>query len=54
MYMKKYLIFCLGLVSLSAAAQPDRWQQAVDYKMDIQMDVEKHQFTGVQTLKYTK
>lgn len=29
------------------------WQQEVDYKMNIQMDVKKHQYKGEQELKYT-
>lgn len=29
------------------------WQQEVDYKMDIDMDVKKHQYRGKQELKYT-
>ncbi len=29
------------------------WQQQVDYTMDIQMDVEKNQYTGKQKLVYT-
>ncbi len=45
---------CLAmLVCLPAAAQPERWQQEVDYQMEIDFDVTKHQFTGQQTLKYT-
>lgn len=33
-------------------AQPERWQQRVEYKMDIDFDVSKHQFKGTQTLNY--
>lgn len=29
------------------------WQQHVDYKMDIDMDVTKHQYKGTQTIVYT-
>src|SRR5699024_8749172 len=29
------------------------WQQEVDYKMDIDMNVKKHQYRGKQELKYT-
>lgn len=39
-------------ISFSIFAQPDRWQQRVQYKMDIDMEVATHQFTGKQTLKY--
>jgi len=34
-------------------AQPNRWQQQVSYKMDIDFDVQSHRFTGQQTLVYT-
>lgn len=33
-------------------AQPDRWQQGIEYKMDIVVDAENHQFTGKQTVVY--
>lgn len=45
------LVFCLT-VNVTAA-QPERWQQAVKYEMDIDFDVESHQFTGNQKLSYT-
>ncbi len=31
----------------------DRWQQHASYQMDIDMDVDNHQFDGVQTIQYT-
>lgn len=34
-------------------AQPGYWQQAADYKMEVDMDVEKNQFTGSQDITYT-
>ncbi len=33
-------------------AQPDRWQQEISYQMDIDFDVETHQFTGTQRIRY--
>ena len=41
----KELNIIIGLLLLSnfIFAQPDRWQQAIDYKMDIDFDVKKHQ-----------
>jgi hypothetical protein len=42
---------CITLAALQA--QPDRWQQAAKYTMDIDFDVRKHQFDGKQTLVYT-
>ncbi|MFK7932867.1 MAG: M1 family metallopeptidase [Saprospiraceae bacterium] len=45
------LLFSLTLTTISFA-QPDRWQQAAQYDMDVDFDVKKHQFTGTQILKY--
>lgn len=36
-----------------AQAQNGRFQQAVQYKMEVDMDVQTNQFTGKQELKYT-
>ena len=44
------LLFVLGASSL--LAQTERWQQRVKYEMDIDFDVETHQFTGNQRLTY--
>lgn len=48
-----------GLIALlvlccawSSFAQSDRWQQRIEYKMDIDMDVAKHQFKGTQQVVY--
>lgn len=51
--MKK-LLFCLFLMLLgiSLQAQPERWQQRVKYEMSIDMNVNKHQYRGVQHLTY--
>ncbi len=53
MQSKFLLFFALFLVPFWAQAQPDRWQQHVDYQMDIDFDVRSHQFTGKQKLTYT-
>jgi len=45
------LFLFVGITSVSA--QNGRFQQAVDYKMDVKMDVKTNQYTGIQTLKYT-
>ena len=42
-----FCFFCLELV-----AQPDRWQQHAEYKMNIDFDDTKHQLTGKQSLTY--
>lgn len=54
--MKKYsfplfVMIFLG-ISTTATAQPDRWQQRVSYKMEIDFDVTKHQYQGKQNLVY--
>ncbi len=52
--MKKISI-TLSLILVPIAlllAQADRWQQRVEYTMDIKMDVEKHQYSGTQNLVY--
>jgi len=46
------LFLAFSLLSLTGWAQPDRWQQRVNYKMDIDMDVATNQFTGKQQLDY--
>ena len=43
-----FLIF----TSAGVEAQADRWLQKVDYKMDIDFDVNTHRFNGVQNLTY--
>ncbi len=61
--MKK-IVFLLFISTLSLSAQkyhsylsevnrPFYWQQHVDYTMEIDMDVENHQYQGKQTLVYT-
>ncbi|UTW62559.1 M1 family metallopeptidase [bacterium SCSIO 12741] len=51
----KYLILTVGLAFLSFGlkSQSGYWQQSVDYKMDVRLDVENHQMTGTQKIKYT-
>ena len=51
--MMRLFTILLTTISVTALAQPDRWQQEADYTMEITMNVENHQFTGTQTLKYT-
>ena len=52
--MQKLLLsISLGLLIFSSAlAQNNRWQQAVQYVMDIDVDVTTNRFTGLQKLKY--
>jgi len=48
-------LFCLTLTAFSsgAIAQTYPWQQAVDYTMNVSMDVKNHTFIGTQKLIYT-
>ncbi len=51
--MNKIIIFFLAVFSANLLyAQADRWQQKVEYDMEIDMDVKTHQFKGKQTIKY--
>ena len=43
----------LALAPIGAFSQPDRWQQRIAYKMDVQLDVATHLLTGTQEIKYT-
>src|SRR3982750_2259803 len=43
----------LQVITIAAAAQPDRWQQRVKYTMNIDMNVETNRFTGTQKLEYS-
>ncbi|WP_236025592.1 M1 family metallopeptidase [Algoriphagus oliviformis] len=51
--IKPFLGLFLFAFALAAEAQTGRFQQAVDYKMDVKMDVQTNQYTGVQELQYT-
>lgn len=52
--MKKALIILLcGLSFIMLSAQSHYWQQKVDYTMKIDMDIEKNQYHGTQSLVYT-
>lgn len=51
-FIKKgfFTLLFVGLASLSYSQ--NYWQQRVEYNMDIDFNVDNHQFTGKQTLKY--
>ncbi|MCF6361195.1 MAG: M1 family metallopeptidase [Cyclobacteriaceae bacterium] len=51
--MKIILTLTLLIAYTISLAQPDRWQQHVDYTMDVNLDVDTHQYDGTQTLVYT-
>ncbi len=46
------LLLLILLLSTNISSQSDRWQQACKYKMNIDFDVDKHQFDGKQYLQY--
>ena len=51
--MKKLLFVTILLISQFALSQKNYWQQHVDYKMVIDVDVEKHTYIGTQILVFT-
>lgn len=51
--MKPIFVTALLFPVLLTAAQPDRWQQAVKYTMNIDMNVAANQYKGIQKLEYT-
>lgn len=46
-------LFLLLLTGTALYAQPDRWQQRVNYFMDVKMDVQTNRLNGKQRLEYT-
>ncbi len=50
--MKSLIIGLCCCFSFFSFAQQERWQQRVEYKMEIDFDVNNHQFTGIQNIKY--
>ncbi len=52
--MMKYLVVLfLFLFSIHAHSQCERWQNKVSYKMEIDFDTDRHQYTGDQFITYT-
>ena len=49
----KYLFAFLAVATVTAQNNTGYWQQKVEYKMEIDMDVTSYQYTGKQELKYT-
>ncbi|PZV83796.1 peptidase M1-like protein [Algoriphagus aquaeductus] len=52
-WMKPLVGLFLFVGTGAAFGQNGRFQQAVDYKMEVQMDVKTNQYSGTQTLNYT-
>lgn len=54
MNKQSYVLFIMAsLGCLWLHAQPDRWQQRVKYRMNVNVDVKTNRFTGTQSLEYT-
>ncbi len=53
--MKKLFTFLIILTTIIVSSQNNTtyWQQHVDYKMDVDFDVERYQYKGTQKLVYT-
>jgi hypothetical protein len=53
--MKSFLLvlFCSMVIISSSRSQPGRWQQHVNYVMNIDVDVKSNRFTGKEKLTYT-
>jgi hypothetical protein len=51
--MRNFFILLLWVLTpFLLLAQPDRWQQSASYQMEVDFDVDKHQFDGEQRLTY--
>ena len=49
----RQILFLLALLMVQTlGAQSDRWQQRVQYEMDIDFEVKTHKYSGVQKLTY--
>ncbi len=46
------ILLLLLLATIHSTAQVDRWQQRVNYKMDVQVDEKNNKFNGKQKLEY--
>ncbi len=52
-FIKKGFFPLLFVVTGHFSLAQDYWQQRVEYKMDIDFDVQNHQYQGTQSIKYT-
>lgn len=52
-FMKPWIGLFLFVIGSPLSAQTGRFQQAVDYKMEVAMDVNSNQYQGKQKLAYT-
>ncbi len=49
---KMISVLIIGLFTLVSQLQGQDWQQKVDYRMEVDLDVNSHKFTGTQRLFY--
>ena len=47
-----HLVIILTAATTSLFGQTDRWQQRVEYKMNVELNAKKHQFEGTQSIVY--
>jgi hypothetical protein len=47
------ILFVGCIMQQSLSAQPERWQQHIDYQIDVNMNVLTNRFTGVENIVYT-
>ena len=52
MIQKLFILFLFPVFAFAGSNKDYYWQQAVNYSMVIDMNVETNQFTGVQKLTY--
>ncbi len=50
--MKIIQLIFFASIAISSFGQADRWQQAIKYKMDIEVDAENNQYAGHQYVQY--
>ena len=48
-----FLLLCLSAISTYSQNNTTYWQQHVNYKMDVDVDVKTYQYKGTQQLAYT-
>lgn len=52
--MKKIFVYFFSFVPfINSYSQPDRWQQRINYSIDVKMDVVTNRFTGIEKIDYS-
>src|SRR5690242_2793387 len=52
--MNRLIVFCFLFLSINSIyAQPDRWQQRINYIIKVDMDVATNQFNGTEKIEYS-